>query len=310
MAQSSIDKSISAGIADKLIAAHDGDVALLYIYVTRTGCRDAEKAAHDLCRTLREVEAAAEKLERMELFDTAPRKAAEKTPLPPPEDTLPEYTSDEIVRRTKDDGKFACLVDEAARVLGHVLGGGDLRQLFGLYDHLGMPAEVIMELMNFCGDIAQSKSKNGALLRTSMRRIVTEGYNWANNEILTLEQAEEYIRRHKQRVSGIEALRSLLGIADRRMTKTDETYLSSWLEMGFGEAEVNLAYERTVAQTGSLKWQYMDTILRSWNGKGLHSVSAIELKDPLRSAGSTPKAAKKADPAVDYGQLSKAIDKI
>ena len=315
MAQGSSDKSIAESIADKLIAAHDGDVALLYIYMARTGCRDAERAAHDLCRTLREMESAAEKLERMGLSDVPRRAAPSKAPsaakagLIPPEEQLPEYTGDEIVRRTQDDGAFACLVDEAARVLGHVLGGADLKQLFGLYDHLAMPAEVIMELMNYCADLAQAKSKNGALLRTSMRRIVTEGYVWANNEILTLEQAEEYIRCRKERMGGIESLRSLLGIADRRKTKTDESYLSSWLSMGFGEEEVNLAYERTVAQTGSLKWQYMDTILKSWHSKGLHTSTEIEINDPLRGSSSA-KPRKKQEPSVDFDQLSKMIDKV
>ena len=44
------DNFIDASAADRLIAAHDGDVALLYIYLARTGSRDLERAAHDLCR--------------------------------------------------------------------------------------------------------------------------------------------------------------------------------------------------------------------------------------------------------------------
>ena len=56
--------SISSAIADKLISAHDGDVALLYIYMARRGGHDLDAAARDLCRTMSEISAAAEKLQR------------------------------------------------------------------------------------------------------------------------------------------------------------------------------------------------------------------------------------------------------
>ena len=63
------DNFIDGQAADKLIAAHDGDVALLYIYLARTGGEeDLEQAAHALCRTLGELTAAREKLGRMGLL--------------------------------------------------------------------------------------------------------------------------------------------------------------------------------------------------------------------------------------------------
>ena len=55
-------------IADALIAAHDGDVALLYIYLRRRGGDDLERAARELCRTMGEIRAAREKLQRMGLL--------------------------------------------------------------------------------------------------------------------------------------------------------------------------------------------------------------------------------------------------
>ena len=54
--------------ADALIAAHDGDVALLYIYLCRRGGDDMEQAARELCRTMGEISAAWEKLQRMGLL--------------------------------------------------------------------------------------------------------------------------------------------------------------------------------------------------------------------------------------------------
>ena len=77
MSESALGNFIPAQTADRLIAAHDGDVALLYLYRLRTGETDCERAARDLCRTLREIEAADEKLRRLGLSeDSAPRAAA------------------------------------------------------------------------------------------------------------------------------------------------------------------------------------------------------------------------------------------
>ena len=73
MADTEREKSIPLLTADRLIAAHDGDVALLYIYRLRTGCADPERTARDLCRTLREIEAADEKLRRLGTSVPPPR---------------------------------------------------------------------------------------------------------------------------------------------------------------------------------------------------------------------------------------------
>ena len=48
MSESALGNFIPAQTADRLIAAHDGDVALLYLYRLRTGETDCERAARDL----------------------------------------------------------------------------------------------------------------------------------------------------------------------------------------------------------------------------------------------------------------------
>ena len=50
--------------------------------------------------------------------------------------------------------------------------------------------------------------------------------------------------------------------------------------MGFGEEAIAIAAERTVTNTGALKWNYLSKILQSWHQKGLHSPKEIEEKDP------------------------------
>jgi hypothetical protein len=176
------ENRISQRDADKLIAAHDGDVALLYLYILRHGF-DLDGAARELCRTGADIAAAAEKLRRMGLADAAQSPAPPQQAKLPPADELPEYTADDITRRTREDGSFRAVVAETQRVLGHTLSGPDMKLLFGMYDYLALPPEVILELLNFCVDRSREKYGTGRL--PSMRSIEKEAFVWVNREILT-----------------------------------------------------------------------------------------------------------------------------
>ena len=197
---------IPTAAADKLIAAHDGNVALVYIWLGRCGAFNAERAARELCLTLAEVNSAYEKLCRMELFAAdAPQK-----PIPLPAEELPQYTTEDIVRRTDADPGFKAVLNEAQRKLGRVLSTSDIKTLFGIYDFLALPPDVIFMLLTYCIDTFAAKYGSGRL--PSMRSIEKEAYSWANKEILTLEQAEEYIKSAAERRTKQGEIKTALGI--------------------------------------------------------------------------------------------------
>lgn len=297
------DNCISARDIDRLLAAHDGDMALLCLWLRRHPTEDLERAARDLCRTLAETEAAFEKLRRAGLTaedgargprETAPAAAPK---LPPAE--LPEYTAKDIVER--GDPAFTAIVAEAQRVLGHALSTPDLKKLFGIYDYLALPAEVIMQLLHYCVQSAAGRLP-------SMRYIEREAYSWADREILTLEQAEAYIAEQARRREESAAVAELLGIRGREPSATESRYISAWLEADTPRELIALALDRTVTNTGSLKWSYMNKILQNWREKGLRTVAEVEEKDlPPRRRES---AAKQRGKPQDIDILLDALDKI
>lgn len=289
----SADKTITALAADRLISAHDGDVALLYIYMLRTGSDDTEKAAGALCRTLSQIDEAAEKLRRMDILPLASRDM-----VPAPADELPEYTTQDITRRASEDFGFSFIVSEAQRVLGHMLSTPDLKKLFGIYDYLRLPPEVIAILLNYC--VTTSKGR-----LPSMRFIEKEAFRWADNEILTPEQADAYIKASSLRRSTTVRILSLLGISDRKPSATEQKYIGAWLDMGFPEEVIEIAYDRTVTNTGSLKWAYMHKILQSWHQKGLHTAAEVEAKDSRSVRAAKPAS---AVPKVDLNALRAGLD--
>lgn len=296
MAQSQPDL-LSPSAADKLLSAHDGDVALLYIYILRTGCRDTERAAGELCRTLSEITAAEEKLRRMGLLDG-------KTEKPPVFDEgLPQYSAADLSRHEKDP-VFAAVLEEAKRVMGKPLSSNDMRVLYGIYDYYGLPGDVIFTLLNYCRDCCIRLY--GEARRPTARLIERESARWVNRGVVTMEAAEEYIQRENRRHEKAEEYRVLLHIP-HELTATERKYVEEWAGMGFEDEAVALAYDRTVVKTGSLRWAYMDKILKSWQEKKLFTVGDIEQKD---TRGGNRPAASGADRPISMTELNDLFDKI
>lgn len=294
--------ALPAADADKLISAGDGDSALLYIYLLRRGeAPDAELAAA-LGMDGKRLAAAAERLRGLGLLYAGGGRLQ-------PAQELPEYTSEEVVRRSGEDPAFRGVLAEAERLLGRTLSGADTRTLFGIYDYLGLPVDVIMELMHHCADEARLKYGPGRV--PTMRQIEKEAYVWANREIMTFEQAEEYIRSRARLRDETEAVKRALGISGRPLAPSERKYVESWLELGFGAEALALAYDRTVMNTGQLKWSYMNKIVLSWHSKGLHSPEEIERGDAPRRAAAKPRAERPASSgAGDLERMKKIYDKV
>ena len=266
-----------------------------------------EQAAMDLCRTMQEISSAYEKLGRMGLSVPAlcPAPTMQPAPLPPAEE-LPQYRTEDIIRRSKTDGSFSAVVAEAQQVMGHTLSSSDLTKLFGIYDYLALPAEVIMVMLHHCAE--ENRARYGESRRLSMRTIEKQAYVLANNEILSLEQAEEYIQQHKALSRRISLAKDALQIRGRELSATELKYVRSWLDMGFGPEVLAIAYDRTVTRTGSLKWSYMNKILLTWNEKKLFTPQDIEQKDS--HGGYRPSAKTGPDENIDLGRLKAGIEKI
>ena len=256
--------------ADKLLSSGDGTATLLYLYTLRNGGDvEVQKAAIALKRTVAEIEKAILRLCEMGLFRTGETRST----LPLPSDELPEYTAEDIASRTGENGEFKAIVDETQRIMGHMLTGADLKILFGIYDYLRLPTEVIFLLINHCVEDTHEHLGPGKF--PSMRTIEKEAYAWYNREILTFERAEEYLLRKRARSGAMNDIKRVLQINGRNFSTTEKRYVENWLDMGFDLEAIALAYDRTVVKTGSLTWKYMDSILLSWHSKNLHTAEEV-----------------------------------
>ncbi len=263
--------------AQILLEAGNGDAALLYLHIARCGgTLDVGRAARELHRSDRDIEIAAERLAGMGLLSGE----SVGRPAPVPEDSLPEYEAREI---TRSDPRFQTLVGEVQMALGRVdLPAADLNRLFGIYHDLAMPPEVILMLIQYCKE--ESEARYGKERRVGFAFIEKVAYDWFHREILTYEQAEQWLRTQAQRRTELGALQRELGLYDQKLTPTVRQYLTDWLDMGFSTEAISIAADRTVTNTGGLKWKYMDSILRSWDRMGLHTPAEIERGDKKPNA--------------------------
>ena len=285
--------SMSAGAAQKLISGGDGNAALLYIYILSLG---GEYASADASRALKmtaESIAQAEKtLSSLGLIEIS--AAEESVPVPEPAEELPQYTAEDI-KRSLEDGQFMMLARETEKALGRVLSSDDLMKLLGIYDALGLPFEVVLQLVNYCVQI--NLERYGPGRRTTMRFVEREAFKWERLGAVTLPLAEEHIKNETERRSKARRIASVMGISGRPLSKTEAEYIASWLEMGFGEDAAAIAYDRTVVGSGKLSWKYMDSIMRSWHQKGLHTEKEILVGD--RKPEPAPAAEKPAEKSAE-----------
>ena len=282
--------NVSAEAVDKLLAAADGDAALLYLYLLRNGRLNLAAAARTLCLGERAAPAA-ERLRRLGLIrgrtEAAAAPVQTKAPdpepkepprsLPAPADKLPDYTSGDARRLQRQNPEFAALIREVEQLLNNILSANALVDFMGFYDYLGLPTNVILMLVVYC--VEESERRYGKDRRPSMRTIRAEAYKWAENGVFTLEAAEEYIRRAEHSRERSAGIRSLLGIVGRAPSTTEERYIAEWAAAGYSDELLRAAYDKTTQNTGRMVWKYMDSILKSWAEKGLRTLEEVHTGD-------------------------------
>lgn len=251
----------------KLLCAKNPDAALLYLYILGGNAPSQAEQALQLPQS--RFSCAAATLRQLGLWPqerTAPVFSGER----------PQYSEQDVLNAMHSDKSFQALYAEVQRVLGRTLNTEELKILLGFIRYLGLPEDVISVLVCYCKERARAK---GNLRNPSLRTIEKEAYFWAEQGIDTMEEAAAFIQNQNRRNSQLADLMKLLQIRGRALTPGEERYAKSWLDMGFDQAVLALAYERTCLNTGGLNWAYMNKILTRWQEAGLYTLEQIKSGD-------------------------------
>lgn len=255
---------ISQNHVHKLLCAKNPDAALLYLYLSAGN--DPSQAEKNLGLSQTRISCAMATLRQLGLWE-------EKRNAPVFSGERPQYTEQDVYLAMDADKGFQSLYGEVQRVLGRNLNTEELKILLGFIRYLGLPAEVISVLVCYCKERARAK---GNLRNPSLRTIEKEAYFWAEQGIDTLEEAVAFIQNQNMRRSQLGKLMELLQIRGRNLTPGEEKYAKAWLDMGFEDGVLALAYERTCLNTGGLSWAYMNKILTRWQEAGLYTLEQVK----------------------------------
>ena len=242
---------------DKLLCAASGDAVLLYIYLqSGNPIADAEK---DLNMNSGRVQCAGATLRQLGLWEdhaVVTGMVGER----------PSYSEQDVLFAMNQDRDFRGIYQEIQRLLERPLNTEELKIILGFIRYLNLPGEVVLLLICYCKERNRNRGNHR---NPSLRAIEKEAYRWAELGIDTMEEAIAYTQAQQVRQSRLGRLKEVLQIYNRALTAAEERYAQQWLEWGFDDEAIAMAYERTCLNTGGLSWAYMNKILIRWQQAGL-----------------------------------------
>ena len=259
---------LRADAVDRLLSCGDADGALLYLYLIRRGSDFREEDA------MRDLHFSPERMERAVFTLTNLQIASAPRDLRPAKSTgspSPRYTVSELRARRTDDRRFEAVCQTAESVLGRMLTESQLRTLYTAYDHLGLPADVLIDLLTYLKQEKQTVTR---------RDIEEQAYLWADMGIYTAQASAAFLSRLEKEKPIIADMLRALDMAGRSPSPSEYRYLSEFIRQGFDADAVELAKDRLYQRIGRFSWKYLKGILDSWHDKGVHTVEEITALEP------------------------------
>lgn len=179
--------------------------------------------------------------------------------------TRPNYSPSELSIYLQDS-QVQALYKMAEKSLGRLLSSSDQQILFGLYDWLHMPLNLIEYLLDYCATKGH----------TSMRYVEKTAIAWLNDGVKTLEQAQMRSTTDKLYFK----ILSEAGLSTQNVTQVQKEFIGKWLNTY--QLSVDIIIEgcrRTSAQTQNPSLNYLDKIFTTWHKNSVTSIDDIEKLD-------------------------------
>ncbi len=192
-------------------------------------------------------------------------------------DVIP--THEQIAVRLMESPDLKALYNEAQLKFGKTIGYDTQAKLLMIYDHYGLPVEIILTIIEYA--VSQGKG--------SIKYVEAVAKDWAARGIVSLEDADSYIKQlqaddklWKKFASAWPGERLLY--TDKRMT-----YLKRWhFEHKQSFELIYYAAEEMINRTNKINFSYMDKILESWYEQRFKS--PVEVMQGAKKIANPPKS--------------------
>lgn len=206
--------------------------------------------------------------------------------------TKPTYSPMELEMYKNKYGNIAHIFAIAEKALGRLLSANELSTLFGFYDWLRLPVDVIELLLQHC---VSSNHRN-------MNYIEAIALDWSENNINTYELALGQIQNFNKNYRDI---LKALGQGSRDITTKEKKLIDKWLNDYQLPLEVVLeACDKTVMTISKPSLSYTESIIETWHSNNVRSLSDVaELERQFKSLKAAPTP--NTTPAAPKAQVSK-----
>ena len=171
----------------------------------------------------------------------------------------PEFSPAEIADTVRKDDKVDFLFKTCETLYGRPLKHTEQNALITITEHIGLPTEVALMMVDYCFSI--NKSSPAYLKETAM--------NWMENGINDLATAERQISMLQSKNIAESSVKSMFGI-NRALTQKEKDFVNLWYNVwNFNSEMVKLAYEINVNAKGQFAFPYISKILENWHAKGI-----------------------------------------
>jgi len=222
--------------------------------------------------------------EKAEKANKAKPATAKPAQLTPPEGR-PQYSVQELTLYRNESKDIERLFSKTEQALGKLLTYNDMNVVFGFYDWLRLPLDVIEYLLSYCAEHGQR----------SLRYIEKCALDWAERDIDDLEKALTYVHLYDKNYRSIlQRMGKLSGFP----TPAQRKQMDKWLhEMQMPLDIVLEACDRTSLSAEKPSLSYVDRILAKWHKSGITTLEDIQQADDDFAMQREKKAAKTESPA-------------
>ena len=179
----------------------------------------------------------------------------------------------EIAAASRTDPMISSLIDCAQTGFARPLTHSEMEKLVNLYVQEGYAPETVM----LCVAYVASRGKR------TMAAVLHELKVWRAEGVETGEQADAHLKLLALRQTREQYVASLLGIPDSELTLGGRKAIARWYEVyGYDDAMV----QEAAVQAGPKRdlW-YWNSILKTWNAKGLRNIH--DVRSPVASIGAS-----------------------
>ncbi len=185
-------------------------------------------------------------------------------------DSMYRNYDSESIKNAMENDEFKMLCNVASNRLEKMLTKNDYSSLLYLYDFVRIPAPVLCGVIELCCSMDKK----------SLQYIFKKALALYDEGIDTYDKFEQYLAYRDMINSNIGKIRRLFGMGERALTPKEQKLFDCWFgEWAFSFEMVELAYQKTIDNTGKINTNYMNGILKRWQEGGFENIEDVEKGD-------------------------------